>query len=407
MTGGSIKDVKSAIEVLLARIRRREVNGAYGCAIEVLYVMRALVSNGRWANVKELLELVKEAGYRLSLVNPAEFTIANTARRVMHVIREEYHDIIIHEQQSEREQNRGGQRQQSFSGATTPLLIGSMPTSPSFSSALSGILQLSDSMMNYIDYTQGDVYALKPAFIQGINDLIEELGSVGQTIAAQALDHIHAKDVIMTIGRSKTVESFLKAARRKREFQVIVAECAPQLSGHEMAQSLAKSGIDTTLVPDCAVHAMMMSRVNMVMIGCHAILADGSIVAPAGTMNVVAVAQSARIPVVVCTGLYKLSPIFKADDVASICADPSNMLSFQDPLMQNVQVVNPLYDYINAGSVNMFITNTQGCSPQYMYRYLSELYHPHDYDLTPSNLNQSYGKSDANDTSDFNQQQIQ
>lgn len=44
----------------------------------------------------------------------------------------------------------------------------------------------------------------------------------------QALEHIHSKEVIMTIGRSRTVEAFLKdAAARKRKFHVIVAECAP------------------------------------------------------------------------------------------------------------------------------------------------------------------------------------
>lgn len=31
----------------------------------------------------------------------------------------------------------------------------------------------------------------------------------------------------MTIGRSRTVEAFLKDAARKRKFHVIVAECAP------------------------------------------------------------------------------------------------------------------------------------------------------------------------------------
>lgn len=47
-------------------------------------------------------------------------------------------------------------------------------------------------------------------------------------IAMQALEHIHSKEVIMTIGRSRTVEAFLKdAAKHKRNFHVIVAECAP------------------------------------------------------------------------------------------------------------------------------------------------------------------------------------
>ena len=37
----------------------------------------------------------------------------------------------------------------------------------------------------------------------------------------QALEHIHANEVILTFGRSKTVESFLKrAAAKGRTFQV-------------------------------------------------------------------------------------------------------------------------------------------------------------------------------------------
>lgn len=43
----------------------------------------------------------------------------------------------------------------------------------------------------------------------------------------QALEHIHSNEVIMTIGRSRTVEAFLKDAASERKFHVIVAECAP------------------------------------------------------------------------------------------------------------------------------------------------------------------------------------
>lgn len=43
----------------------------------------------------------------------------------------------------------------------------------------------------------------------------------------QALEHIHSNEVIMTIGRSRTVEAFLKDAACMRKFHVIVAECAP------------------------------------------------------------------------------------------------------------------------------------------------------------------------------------
>jgi translation initiation factor eIF-2B subunit beta len=39
--------------------------------------------------------------------------------------------------------------------------------------------------------------------------------------------YLFHSEIIMTIGRSKTVEEFLKMAAVKRKFQVLVAESAP------------------------------------------------------------------------------------------------------------------------------------------------------------------------------------
>ena len=44
--------------------------------------------------------------------------------------------------------------------------------------------------------------------------------------------------------------------------------------GQELAVSLAKSGIETTVINDSAVFAMM-SRVNKVLIGTHTVMANG------------------------------------------------------------------------------------------------------------------------------------
>jgi translation initiation factor eIF-2B subunit beta len=77
----------------------------------------------------------------------------------------------------------------------------------------------------------------------------------------------------MSYGGSRTVEEFLKAAGKKRKFEVICVECAAGgYRGQEMALSLAKQGqgnIHTTVIPDAAVFAMM-ARVNKVIIGTHA-----------------------------------------------------------------------------------------------------------------------------------------
>ena len=66
------------------------------------------------------------------------------------------------------------------------------------------------------------------------------------------------------------------AASKGRKFQVIVAECSPYYHGQKLATSLAASKIQTTLIPDSAVFAVM-SRVNKVIIGTHTILANGGL----------------------------------------------------------------------------------------------------------------------------------
>ena len=48
--------------------------------------------------------------------------------------------------------------------------------------------------------------------IEAISEIINEIDTSVQNIAAQSPEHIHANEVILTIGRSQTVEAFLKAS---------------------------------------------------------------------------------------------------------------------------------------------------------------------------------------------------
>lgn len=108
-----------------------------------------------------------------------------------------------------------------------------------------------------------------------------QLDNVRSTISESAQEHIHEDECILTFGYSEPIESFLKAACRKRKFQVllcmrwytraintpeqlIVAEAEPGLSGHRLANELSKhSNIAVTIVPDSGVFALM-ARVNKV-----------------------------------------------------------------------------------------------------------------------------------------------
>ena len=185
----------------------------------------------------------------------------------------------------------------------------------------------------------------------------------------------------MTFGKSPVVERFLKNAARKRQFTVIVAECAPQLHGHDLAKSLAESNIETIVIPDSAVFAIM-SRVNKVIIGTHAVMADGSLKAVCGALAVAEAARHHSVPLIVCTGLYQLSPTF----VCSHDHDNLNNFLSPDPLGLNmapgaVNSYNPTYDYISADLITLMISDVGGNAPSYLYRLLSEMYHQQDYEL--------------------------
>lgn len=130
-----------------------------------------------------------------------------------------------------------------------------------------------------------------------IGELTSELEASGVNIAKQSLEMIHTSEIIMTIGRSKTVEMYLKhAAKSRRKFQVIVAECAPFCNGHELAASLAAEGISTMIIPDSGIFSVM-NRVNKVVIGTHSIMANGGIKAVSGANVMALAAKHYSVPV--------------------------------------------------------------------------------------------------------------
>jgi len=131
-------------------------------------------------------------------------------------------------------------------------------------------------------YSQDDLpfhpsfYIARPLFrqtvMEAIQEIMNELEDLHKNIDDQALNNIHSGEVIMTYGRSVTIESFLKAAAAKKlKFQVIVCEAAPHFGGHGMAKALASANIDTTVINDSATFAIM-SRVNKVLLPAHAVL---------------------------------------------------------------------------------------------------------------------------------------
>lgn len=73
-----------------------------------------------------------------------------------------------------------------------------------------------------------------------------------------------------------------------------------------------------------------MSRVNKVILGTHCVLANGGLIAFSGSSMIAAAARYHHTPVVVCTGLYKLSPLQPSDeDMGNLCVRPDSIMRFE------------------------------------------------------------------------------
>eukprot|EP00934_Nitzschia_sp_Nitz4_P002077 Nitzschia sp. Nitz4//scaffold13_size275219//39226//40767//NITZ4_000844-RA/size275219-processed-gene-0.74-mRNA-1//1//CDS//3329535924//2077//frame0 len=227
---------------------------------------------------------------------------------------------------------------------------------------------------------------LKGSIMEAIQEITAELEDLHKSINAQATQQIHAGEVILTYGRSETVELFLKAAAdKKRRFTVIVCEGAPNYQGHEMAKSLAASGIEAICIPDSAICAMM-ARVNKVILPAHAVLANGGLIAPSGCNLVGLAASHNSVPIVVLTGLFKLTPLYPHDgqDTLNDFLSPGQGVCdysqrVQQPNWSSVDWVNPVYDYIRPQLINLYVTNVGSFQPSYIYRLLAEYYHNDDW----------------------------
>lgn len=392
-------------QLVLALKRGQKLTGSFAVSRATAEVMRLLVASTRWSNAKVLIESVKTVGRKLIAAKPLELGIVNTVRRVLHIIREEYATSQL--ETEEEETKKTGANPLTASSNAVPSAGPLDSVLRRSTSVLSSLAVSTDSLLRrpsgrLLDPTgpslirvletdeagaQEDLTRsytnLKSSIMEALQEMIDELGAMSRSIADQAIEHVHANEIIMTFGRSKTVEEFLKAAARKRKFEVIVAESSPSNSGQEMATALSALGISTTLITDAAIFAMM-ARVNKVIVGTHAVMANGGLIAQTGIHMLALAARHHSVPFVVCAGLYKLCPLYAHDqDTFNELRPPSEVLKVTDVqhLGADVSVQNPAWDYVPPDLVSLYITNSGGHNPSYIYRLLAEYYHPEDFDL--------------------------
>lgn len=121
--------------------------------------------------------------------------------------------------------------------------------------------------------------------------------------------------IIVTYGKSQVVErALLEARRRGRRFRVVVIDSRPLLEGANMLAGLAQAGINCEYACLDALD-YCVGPATTVLLGAHAVLADGAVYSRAGTAAVAACARDMGVPVVVACESVKFSDKINLDGI--------------------------------------------------------------------------------------------
>lgn len=405
----------------LNQLQSRQKEDTLEIAKDTAKLIRAFISIHKFTSASVLFDEVKRVSAELQEAKPVELVIGNISRRVLQFIREEYQNEL---------KDVGGSdcREPTPSSAGPPEPPGSqnlhlgggrlltrdyslgtlLDVVPPRNERLSPFGAVPCSPSSPITPPGGGDGAVKrkkkplqwkrsKQVIESVTEMIADLENIPYQIAEQGADHIHPHEVILTLGMSDTALQLLEMAANKcPELHVVVAEGAPKYEGHQMAKRLAGSNIQTTVITDGAVFAVM-ARVNQVFMSCRYLLANGGVMAPCGTHTIALAAQRHGVPFVVLVGLHKLTPIFPHDPTVNLndfgCSfsiasfdlvGDGKGLEGSEFSERPVTVVNPSYDYVPPELITLLITDQGGVTPSYVYRLLKETYAPEDAVLSES-----------------------
>uniref|UniRef100_A0A8R1TXG1 Translation initiation factor eIF2B subunit beta n=1 Tax=Onchocerca volvulus TaxID=6282 RepID=A0A8R1TXG1_ONCVO len=332
----SIENYEMKKEVEQDNARRlfiyRQRNGmqklsSHKIAVDTLIYIRKIVGLGKYNSAKDLIELLETERKHLLEALPYQFVVSNIILCVIKMICEE-----------------NGQTIAAF-GDLVP------------HDSLNELWKTPDNR-KVIDSRE-----LRKSTIIAINELATEVDTCIEDICAQAGNHICTSDVIIThsLSLSSTLRAFFKSARKsQKSFRLLVVD-------EEIDYGDCLSSVDILTA---------MQRATRVFISAVAVFPDGSCLAPAGCLMICLAAKRHAVPVCVCTSFYKFTPFFVADiDRIHTFGCAGDVIPFTEmEEMEDVQVVNPVFDLISAELILQYISHTSTFTPSHVCRFIGDYY---------------------------------
>ncbi|XP_069461582.1 translation initiation factor eIF2B subunit delta isoform X2 [Ambystoma mexicanum] len=235
---------------------------------------------------------------------------------------------------------------------------------------------LSASMGNAIKYVKKEISNIPSTMKEEeakskLQHLIQEyirekIILASEAISKLALEKISDQDVILVYGCSSLVNCTLCDAHAQgRKFRVIVADSRPRLEGRETLRRLVRQGIHCTYVMITAI-SYILPEVSKVLLGAHALLANGYVVSRVGTSQIALVAKAYNVPVLVCCETYKFCERVQTDSfVSNELDDPDDLIVTRKGKAElenwnskaSLRLLNLVYDVTPPDLVDLVITD--------------------------------------------------
>jgi ribose 1,5-bisphosphate isomerase len=190
------------------------------------------------------------------------------------------------------------------------------------------------------------------------DEYANRVAAAKQEIAKLALPLFQKNDVVLTHCHSTAAGGAIAhAAKKLPGIRVFSTETRPFRQGLIQAPSLAKEGVDVTLIVDSAVSFVMETeRVTKVVVGADTIDAEGGLYNKIGTRQVAILARHYDVPFYVCAEREKFSPYTAEGETVQIEERPVTEIA--DPAeVPGVRIRNPVFDRTPPELVTAYVTD--------------------------------------------------
>ncbi|EDQ86505.1 uncharacterized protein MONBRDRAFT_10853 [Monosiga brevicollis MX1] len=206
----------------------------------------------------------------------------------------------------------------------------------------------------------------KDIVIEWIDNYIRECVILAHAmISEHACNKINNGDTLLVHGASVLLNRVLRDAHKAGvQFQVVVVDSRPSMSGRKTAEYLATLGIPCTYILISAI-SYVMRNISKVFLSAEALLANGYFTGAIGSSMIAMMAKAYNVPVLLCCETYKFCERVQTDsivtnelgdptDLAKAPDNQNRLVGWQD--VPSLKLLNLVHDLTPSSFVDMVVT---------------------------------------------------